>query len=276
MQAVNRTWIWILLAGWIATAGLLLWSHRRAEFASAEAVRSLEGNSRRLRDLEAQLRADNETLRKQLSEVGVEPAAPVRQGPSPSTEKARLEAVQALAQLQQKSAAMQASLQELQARTKELETALDNAKGEIKQAATVRADLEDKLASVQRVVTASDQELKVRDERLTSLETQLRRTQDSSAAADRKLSQVTAVLRDMEDINRRREAALTSLQRRYRELTDTWRAFAMRVDSSRDSNPTVNVSDVSRIQATVQAAEEEIRQLNSLNTQATRVAARLK
>ena len=93
-------------------------------------------------------------------------------------------------------------------------------------------------------------------------------------AASQKSTQAASLANELLDINRRRENVITSLQRRYREMTDVLRALTVRLDTQRDSVATV-APDISRMQSTAQSAEDDLRQLASLNTQAQRIAQKL-
>jgi hypothetical protein len=76
----------------------------------------------------------------------------------------------------------------------------------------------------------------------------------------------------LEDLNRRREVLLNNMVRRYREVTDQYRTLSLRVQSRADQlglDP--GAGEISRIQTSVQQAEEEFRQLNSLNAQAAKL-----
>ncbi|MGC4048579.1 MAG: hypothetical protein QM757_03495 [Paludibaculum sp.] len=68
---------------------------------------------------------------------------------------------------------------------------------------------------------------------------------------------------------------MNSLQRRYRELTDQLRALAVRLEHSERDSPVTAAPDISRIQTTVQSAEDDLRQLLSLNTQAQSLTQKL-
>jgi hypothetical protein len=68
---------------------------------------------------------------------------------------------------------------------------------------------------------------------------------------------------------------MANLQRRYRELTDLYRSTLLTIEQQRDNPAIRQLPDASRIQATVLAAEDDLRQLNALNTQAQRLSQKL-
>lgn len=241
----------------------------------SDEVVELSARGRTLESQIATLREEGETLRSQLREQGVEPQAPVSSAPRPR-ESQRLDAVRELVQLQARYATLQTSVTELHNRAGELEGTVERLTEENKRLLGAEADLKDQLASTQRVVKAMDAELKSKADRVAQLEASLRKYRDEAAGADRRLSQISEVVNELEDINRRRENYLTSLQRRYREITDQLRGLAMRLDTQRDSPSSAGITDVSRINTAVQSAEEDLRQITSLNAQAQRVARRLR
>jgi len=108
-------------------------------------------------------------------------------------------------------------------------------------------------------------ELKAKAERLNQVDLQLRRARDEQSASSKKLTESTSLLSDLVDLNRRRENTVTSLQRRFQSLADQLRALALRADAS----------DSSRIQSAVQSAEDDLRQLTTLNGQAQRITQKL-
>lgn len=274
MKLTQHAIFTILLAAALIAAGGLVFrgNHERTRLAAELEQSSKARASAEL--LAGSLHDENETLRKQLEAEGLQPAAP--RTAARLVDPARLEAVKELAQLQARYAALQTSLKDLQNRTAELEGTLDRLTSENKRLASAEADLKDQVASTQRVVQAMEPELKTKADRVTQLETSLRKYQDEANGADRRLSQISAALREIEDINRRRETAINSIQRRYRDVSDQLRALALRLDTQRDNATPVAATDLSRISSAVQGAEDDLRQLASLNTQAQRAAARLR
>ncbi len=74
---------------------------------------------------------------------------------------------------------------------------------------------------------------------------------------------LTKISDDFDDLNRRRDQYMTNVLRRYREVTDLYRTLSLRQEGPRD--------DLSRIQNAISLAEEDMRQLQSLNAQARRL-----
>lgn len=224
--------------------------------------------------------ADNIALRQKLATEGIEAPAPpgASRSSQRASETARTETVRALADLQKRYDALQSQFQGLQTAKAELDASMESMRTERRRLSVSEAELKDALASSRRVVEAMEGELKTRSDRVSSLESDLRRLRDSNAADSRRSSQVGAILGAFDDLNRRRENTLTGLQRRFRDLTDAYRALALRLDTQRDSQTPLQItsSEVSRITSAVQSAEDELRQLSTLNAEAQRLTQRLR
>ena len=239
-------------------------------------ARNRAAQTARIAELEAQnrdLRARSERL---ASEAPL--SAPAIPAPLPGAPPARrkLEPVGAeqenklLAQLRENLATANASLAELQTRIPELEANLEKITGENKRLAAAEADLDEKLAGANRVLEAVRTELKGKSDRLVQLEATSTLLHQENRALSEKSTLSARLLRDLEEINRRRETFLTSILRRYKEVTEQYRALATRLESARD-NVTPPGPELSRIQTAVASAEEDLRQLASLNAQALRL-----
>ncbi len=226
----------------------------------------------------AALEAENMALRRRLEEEGIEAPPPAgKAAPAAHADAARVEAVRVTADLQKRFDALQAQVQSLQSARSDLEASIESLRADRRRLSASEADLKDALASSRRIVEAMEAELKTKTERIASQEADLRRAKDSNAAGNRRTSQVASILSSFEDLNRRRENTLTSLQRRFRDLTDSYRALALRLDTQRDSQAPVQITsgEVSRISATVQSAEDELRQLSTMNAESQRLTRRL-
>jgi chromosome segregation ATPase len=262
----------------LACLGWALWLRKQ------NAVLVLQSGTEEMTELQVRqrvvtLESENLDLRRRLESAGIEaptvdtaPAAGAR-----ADEAARLEAVRALAELQKRFDAAQAQVQSLQSARLELESSLESAATDRKRLTAAEAELRENLASGRRVIEAMEAEIKTKTDRVVSLESDLRRARDANAAETRRNSQIAAILSSFDDVNRRRENTLTSLQRRFRDLTDAYRALALRLDTQRDSQTPVQITsgEVSRMTNTVQSAEDDLRQLNTLNAEAQRLTRRL-
>lgn len=235
----------------------------------AEARRQMGEQEQRIGALET----ENAALRKQIEDEGLEPSAPkpaARPADAP-----RLEAVRELAALQTRHESLQQQFTSLQERFGELEGALEQLTAGNRQLSATETSLKDQLASARRLIAATEAELKSKAGRVEQLEASLRRVRDQASGADRRSEQISQSLRQIEDINRRREDTLSALQRRYRDVTDQLRALSLRLDTMRDNPTPLGSTDLSRIVSAVQSAEEDLRTLTSLNTQARSAIDRL-
>lgn len=265
----------------VATLGAIGWSLWLIRDNSALKLQagSQESARKSLELRAAALESENLDLRRRLEAEGIQapPAAGKAAPAAKAGDAARVEAVRALTDLQKRFDALQAQMQSLQAARPDLEASIESIRADRRRLSTSEAELKDALASSRRVVEAMEAELKTKTERIATQEADLRRAKDSNAADNRRTSQVASILSSFEDLNRRRENTLTNLQRRFRDLTDSYRALALRLDTQRDSQtPIQNISgEVSRISAAVQSAEEELRQFSTMNAESQRLTRRL-
>lgn len=271
---LTRPGIAALACAAVAVAALVLLVQGRRE--SAQLGEELAEARRQMGELEQRagaLEAENAALRKQIEDEGLEPSAPIpaaRPADAP-----RLEAVRELAALQTRHESLQQQFTSLQERFGELEGALEQLTASNRQLSAAETTLKDQLDSARRIVTATEAELKSKAGRVEQLEDSLRRVRDQASGADRRSGQISQSLRQIEDINRRREDTLSALQRRYRDVTDQLRALSLRLDTMRDNPTPLGATDLSRIVSAVQSAEEDLRTLTSLNTQARSAIDRL-
>lgn len=273
-----RSAIALLALATLACLGWALWLKKQnAEIIGQSGTEEMTEQQIRLRV--SGLEAENLDLRRRLADAGIVAPRTDTEPPAGSrvAEAARLEAVRALAELQKRFDAAQAQAQSLQTARMELESSLEAANAERRRLAGAEAELKDSLASSRRIIEAMETEIKAKNDRVAALESDLRRARDANSAEIRRASQIASILASFDDVNRRRENTLTSLHRRFRDLTDAYRALALRLDTQRDSQAPVQITsgEVSRMTNTVQSAEDELRQLNTLNAEAQRITRRL-
>jgi chromosome segregation ATPase len=228
----------------------------------------------KLREAEESARGQMDALRRQLESAGV-PVAPAPAVAAARSAPENLEVVRQLAGVQKQMAELSAGNRELQARAVELQAAVEKLSGENKRMAAETEDLREALEKTRRVVSATEAELTTKTERLVQLEAALARSREERTGATAQVRSVSGLLREFEELNRRRENTLANLQRRYRELTDLYRSTLLTIEQQRDNPAIRQLPDASRIQATVLAAEDDLRQVNALNTQAQRLAQKL-
>ncbi|MGC4048580.1 MAG: hypothetical protein QM757_03500 [Paludibaculum sp.] len=175
----------VLLVLALGLSGWLYVSQQRIGPALQARVSELEKSNQAAADRAAALAKENEALRAQLAERGIEPtaAAPAHKSDG---EARRLDAIRELAQTQNKLTAATASNNDLQNRIRELESARENLTLENKKLAASESGVREDFDSTRRVVQAMEAELKTKNERLSQLETNLRRSRDELAALQKK------------------------------------------------------------------------------------------
>lgn len=172
-------------------------------------------------------------------------------------------------------AALETARKELSAARNDLAALEARAAEELERRQKLTAELADTveaLASAKRVLTATETDLRAKNERLVRLETSEKLVREAAGKAEVEAAKSLRSAVALEDLNRRREVLLNNMVRRYREVTDQYRTLSLRVQSRADQlglDP--GAGEISRIQTSVQQAEEEFRQLNSLNAQAAKL-----
>ena len=133
-------------------------------------------------------------------------------------------------------------------------------------------ELREDAQSARRVTEAVQAELRAKAERLLKAETSEKLLQERSARAEAAAAKVVVSTKELEDLNRRREAFLTTILRRFREVNDLYRNFTLAAQT-RDTPATgLQAGDLSRIQTTIQQAEDDLRQLQTLNARVAQLA----
>ena len=265
-------WLPLLLLALFAGALFFVWKQKQDTMQREAAL--------------SRLQEENRALAARAAGRPAEPPAPAEApptadrtpghaAPTAAETAARLDSVRMLSQVKDQLTTARTSIAELQDRVRELEAASEKAIGENKQHAQAESELRESLASANRVVTAMQAELKSKTDRLAALETGARRTTDDMRTANDKITKMATLARDLEDINRRRDLYLNNLMRRYRDLTDQVRAMTIRLDNT-DETPRRQTVDLPRLQNTVQLAEEDLRQLTSLNSQAATITQKMR
>lgn len=228
---------------------------------------------------EAELRVQtledqNTTLRKQLLASGVTPALPP---PSRSAAASSLvDAVRRLAQAQQQLADTKAQLQALQQHAQQIEFNLSQLQSDNKRLTTTAGEAREEADGLRRLNETIEAELKSKAARVDTAEALARRAQSETGDTRQKLNLTASTLRELDDIANRRDSYLSNLQRKYRDVNDQLRSLTARLDRYRDSNSAPGFStDLPRMQSLVQSAEEDLRQVQSLNSQAQRLSKKL-
>lgn len=172
--------------------------------------------------------------------------------------------------------------EQMQEQARELSTSKDAAAralaaaeaeaAERKKLATQLDDLREDIQAARRLTDAVQAELKAKSDRLIKAETSERLLQERATKAESAATRVAAATREMEDLNRRREAYLTTLLRRYREVSDLYRNFTLNAQTAEGPGNALQAGDLSRIQTAIQQAEDDLRQLQTLNARMAQLA----
>jgi len=143
---------------------------------------------------------------------------------------------------------------------------------ETKKAKAQLDDLREDVQSARRLADALQAELRAKSERLILAETAEKVTRERAARAESAAARAAGASKEMEDLNRRREAYLTTILRRYREVSDLYRNFTLNAQTRETSGPGLQAGDLSRIQSAIQQAEDDLRQLQTLNARMAQLA----
>jgi regulator of replication initiation timing len=247
----------VLAAGTVVVYGLV--NARRQQAARAA---GLEVENRALRDRLARLGTQAGSSRAAAGPSGApRPAWP----PQRPGEAAALDQTRMLIDLREKLAASSAAADKLQARVAELDAALGAARNENARLAASEAGLRDQLMSAGTALASAQADAKSNSEKVARLEADNVRLREENRAAVAKASAAPAVLKDLDDLDRRREALLAGILRRYKDVTDQYRALAEGAGGA----------GLGRIHNIISLAEEDLRQLTTLDSQAARLRSRI-
>ena len=111
-----------------------------------------------------------------------------------------------------------------------------------------------------------DTELRAKNARMTRLEITNRELQQARSQLEKDKAQARQLLQQLEETERRRDVYLTSILRRYKDITDQYRALASRCDRAPTETAAAPGNEISRIQDAISLTEEDLRQLNSINS----------
>ncbi len=230
----------------------------------------------RLSHENVELRALAEALRKAPPQApaAAAPAPPVAPPPREPAEAPDQKAL--VERLHTSLADAHAALTQLDARVHELQVEVQNLSTENKRLAASETELNDNLASANRLVTALQSELKSRNNRVVQLEVENGKLRDQTAAGGKKMAQVAKLLGELQEVHRQRESLLEGILRRYREVTNQYRTLAGALeDRGNPEGHGLAGADVARIQDSISQAEDDLRQLSALNAQALRLEKQL-
>jgi chromosome segregation ATPase len=267
---------WIGLFALLALAAAAVFLMHRYQTLSFR-LTQLEAENRSLHAEIARLAANNTQIappsapaKEQALRSGCEEL--LKQRPSPALGPSPAE--QNLEQARQQLAAAKDSVAELNAKLKETEEAVQKLNEQLAQMKAADEESKDRLAANARLIETMQQELKSKDLTMAKLQADFNRLSGETRKTSDRLNRVTQASREIEDINRRRETYLTNILRRYREMTEVYRTMSMRIDKPSETNP-AQPAELGRIQTAITMAEEDFRQLQTLNIQAQRAQSRM-
>lgn len=251
-----------------AAAGVAIWQWKLATEQTATAAR-LSAENRALRAKLDDAARERDALRQALT-VG-RPVEREQQPHQPDPEavaKAAADA-RAIVQLGEKLSAAEAVAARLQERVEQLEGELKTVADENQRRTQSQQELAEKIGGLNRIIAAMEREAKSRNDRVVQLELTNKRLREENTSATRKSSEATAMASELQELVRRREVFLTSIISRYREVTDLFRSLSAMIENrSRQESSAGSAAELSRIQNSISMAEEDLRQLSSLNAQA--------
>ena len=261
---------WLTRVSVVAAAvGLAVAAWQTHRFYKLEnAARSLGAETESIRGRAGRAETENARLR---ALAGIPSTAPAPLSPPPGLRHATpapadLESSRIAIQLRENLREANSTIADLEMRIGTLEEKLRKTAAENQRLSTEEQELRERVDSTVRLAGALQTELRSRDPRLLQLELANKNLRDSSASASERAARAAQAVREVEEIARRRETFLADILSRFRDLTDQYRAIALRLD---------NPGELSRIQTTVSMAEEDFKQITSLNAQAARAQAKL-
>lgn len=205
---------------------------------------------------------------------GLEPEAPAELAavrPKATDDTAvRRELVKLLGEKDEKLSAASKELEQLRGQTEEFEDKVRTLTDESQKLTASERDARDQLDTARRLTEALQTEMKGKNARAMQVELanqQLRRREEESR---QRISRMLKLAEEADDLYRRREMYLSNILRRYREVTDLYRMLNQQFANPRDGAAPAN-NDLSRVQNAIYQAEDDMRQLQGLNSQAARL-----
>ncbi len=265
----------ILLAALLAASAAALWQTRQLDAARGRASEDAAS----LKQLRARLRAAQLQQPSAAIAPSGETPAPASTTPRPSNKPAYLLAQREaeIGQLQRELNEAHAALHRLEARTASFDEERAQASASANSRFTAaQSDYNARLDDLNRQIRAAQNDAQAARQHLADFQAaadKLKSDQSSSAA---KIAESTRLLATLEDLNRRRGGYIASILRRYRDLTEQFRAMSGVLASSRDQNSSaLSESGLTRIQSAISQADDDLRQLNDLNSRASQVEKKL-
>ena len=250
-MSAPRTILIVLLATIAITS-----CQRKPEDQSAK-VASLEAENRALRARLEQVQHQTQPASQQPAVTKVVPV------PAPAL-PAKNDHIAVIEGLRKSLDEAHAQNSELNARITALDAQIVSLQTERQRAAASESETLEKLSNARREIEATQKDALAKDARIAQLEVQTRKLRDESGVHAKQAAQLTQLAADLQDIFRRRETYISNILSRYKEVTEQYRVVALD-----------HATDVARIQQALSMAEEDLRQLNSLNARALLIQKKL-
>jgi len=173
-------------------------------------------------------------------------------------------------------ASRNAEVARLQARVSELQTGVENATEENRRLASAAEELKRSLADANQTIETIRAELKSNSGRMAQIESANAKLKEEASTAGQSAVQLKQTASDLEGLFRRREMYLNNILRRYREITEQYRAMSGVLASRRDREAApVGSTEIAHIQNAIALAEEDLKQIDALTAQASRLEKKL-
>lgn len=262
---------WIKYVLWTVVILLAGLSTRQA-FLLSERGRQLDKNTARNHDLQRRL---DELSRAAAAHPPAPPPAPaprVSLPAPPASTSAAAAAEEQVERLKASLAQANRELSRLSSRVTDLEAQTADLSQENRRLSAGGEELKKNLAQADQAMQTIQSEVKLNSGQVAELETANARLRDEAAAGKRSAAEVKQVTSELESVFRRREMYLNNVVRRYKDVTEQYRALSGVLDSRRDrQGAPLGGSEISRIQNTIAMAEEDLKQIQTLNAQAQRL-----
>lgn len=275
-------WPYVLLLV-LPVAFVSFWLGRSSSVTSGQRERlaQLQQENQDLKSAMEKLRSLNTALEAQTrAAANPEGEKPAQATPS-KRELSYIEDIGTVAALRDSLALANKTIDELRARASDQQAQFEQLRQEHNRLTALEADLNNQLSSVKKAVEMKDTELAQKSEDLRRAENANKQMREDASAARAKSNRLLQTAGELQEVYRRRESYLNTLLSRYREITEQYRAFISVLENRRGpegtpgSTMSVAGPELSRIQASIALAEEDLRQLNTLNAQALRLQKRL-
>jgi gas vesicle protein len=139
-----------------------------------------------------------------------------------------------------------------------------------------QADSQAQVEDLQKKLDAALAQADIARQRAAAMEVDNAKLKTDTAAVTTYDAEVAHIIASLQDLDRRREVYLTSILRRYRDITDQFRAMSSMLDTSHDaSSGACSGAVLSRIQNAVNSAEDDLRQVNELDTRSQKLEKQL-